>query len=37
MSDGGYLVAATLAGSSATVYRYLPAALAPAYVRKAVF
>lgn len=34
MSDGGYLVAAQLAGSSAAAYCYLPAAEAPAYVRK---
>ena len=34
MSDGGYLVAAKIAGRSAWVYRYLPAAAAPDFVTK---
>jgi ABC-2 type transport system permease protein len=34
MSDGGYLVVAKLAGAETYVYRYLPAALAPDFVKK---
>ncbi len=34
LSDGGYLVAAKIAGSNVWAYCYLPAAEAPGYVRK---